>query len=637
MERLRRRPLLMRTTLALAGIVLVLGLTIAPSVSPAKADDDDDPRFEVYVPAPTLEPGTDQTVTVKLVNDEEDIDESNEEARNVKVTMKSGKTPITVNSGTELIGDMPDGEVKTVSFDVSVPANIDAGSYDLPIELNYEFEDDERGSKTVRPTFRVNERVRFAVVSTDADISVGETGRVNITLENVGSETASGAAVTLTALSDDVTVGSSTSDSLFAGTIDPGERRTVSYRVSVARDGDPRPYSLEATVDYEDEDGNERVSRTLNVGITPSAEQRFAVTDVTSTLKVGHEGVLAGTVENQGPNNVSNAVIVLSTDDPKVEPIATEYAIGPLAKGESVPFEFQVMTTDDAGFGPRQFTVEVRYRDRLDERQTGDPIDVRAIVDREQVFQVHDVSGDLRVGEEGTLGGTLTNNGEQPVRNAVVVFTSDNSNVNPIDTEYLVGDLEPGQSASFDFDIEISEGSGAGPRQLSVEVRYRDANDDVRRSDPLDLRTRIAPKREVFEVDPTSNAVTAGRGATFTVSVTNAGNETLSDISAKLFTDDPLSSDDDEAFIDSLDPGESRTVTFGLAAAGSALTKSYPVSIDFQYQEPDGDTRLSDTFRVPVEVQEPTREGPPMSLIFGAVIVVVLVGAAGFYLYRQRQ
>lgn len=637
MERSRLRPVLVRTTLALVGIALVLGLTIAPSVSPVKADDDNDPRFEVYVPNPTLEPGADQTVTVKLVNDEEDVDESNEKARNVKVTMKSGKTPITVNSGTELIGDMPDGEVKTVSFDVSVPANIDAGSYDLPIELDYEFEDDERGSKTVRPTFQVNDRARFSVVSTDTAVSVGESGRVNLTLENVGSEPASAATVTLTSLSEDITLGSTASDSRFAGTIDPGERRTVSYRVSVDRAADPRPYSLEATVDYEDENGNERTSRTLNVGLTPSAEQRFTVTDVTSSLKVGHEGVLSGTIENRGPNNVSNAVVVFSTDDPKIDPIETEYAIGSLAAGESVPFEFQIMTSEDAGFGPRQFTVEVSYRDREDERQTGEPIDVRAIVDREQVFQVSDVSGNLRVGEEGTLSGTLSNNGEQPVRNAVVVFTSDNENVNPIDTEYLVGDLEPGESSSFDFDIEISEGSGAGPRQLSVEIRYRDVNDDVRRSDALDLRTNIAPKREVFEVEPTSNAITAGGGATFSVKVTNAGNETLSDISAKLFTDDPLSSDDDEAFIDSLEPGESRTVTFGLSAAGSALTKSYPVSIDFQYQEPDGDTRLSDTFRVPVQVQEPAREGPPMSLIIGAVIVVLLIGAVGFYLYRQRQ
>lgn len=636
MARPTLRPILIRTPVALLLLSLLLGLTIAPIATTVEASHDNDPRFEAYVPNPTVEPGATQTVTVKLVNDHEDVDDRVETARNVKATMQAGTTPITVESGTELLGDMPDGEVETVSFDMSVPADIDAGSYDLPIKLEYEYENDERESKTVHATVRVNDRARFSVVSTESTVAVGESGRVNVTLENVGSAAATGASVTLRSLSPDIAFGSASSDSRFAGTIRPGERTTVSYRITVNRNADPRPYSLEATLDYEDIDGNERTSRTLSLGVTPEDEQRFAVTAITSSLKVGHEGVLSGTIVNQGPNKVRNAVVVLTTDDPEIDPVVTEYAIGDLPGGESTRFEFKVATTDEAGFGPRQFTIEVRYRDREDQRQTAAPIDVKAMVAREQVFGVSDVRGSLRVGEEGTVRGTLRNNGQQPVHNAVVVFTSDTANINPIDTEYLIGNLQPDESAEFAFDIEISEASGSGPRQLSVEVRYRDVNDDVRRSDPLDLRTEIAPQRDVFEVVPTSNALTAGNSGTFSVRVTNAGNETLTDISAKLFTDDPLASDDDEAFIDALSPGESRTITFRLSAAGSALTKDYPVSIDFQYREPDGDTRLSDTFRVPVRIEESANQGPSMTLVIGGVVVIVVLGAAGFYYYRRR-
>ena len=66
-----------------------------------------------------------------------------------------------------------------------------------------------------------------------------------------------------------------------------------------------------------------------------------------------------------------------------------------------------------------------------------------------------------------------------------------------------------------------------------------------------------------------------------------------------------LTSSDDEAFIDRLESGETETITFAISAGGSALSKSYPVSLDFQYDDADGDTLLSDTYQVPVTVEEP--------------------------------
>jgi hypothetical protein len=81
-----------------------------------------------------------------------------------------------------------------------------------------------------------------------------------------------------------------------------------------------------------------------------------------------------------------------------------------------------------------------------------------------------------------------------------------------------------------------------------------------------------------------------------------------------------------------LDPGESKTVRFSIGASGGALAKNYPVSVDFQYDEPDGDTKLSDTYRLAVAVEETEESGPPLVLV-GALVLTVLVGGA--ILYRQ--
>ncbi|MEA5388382.1 hypothetical protein VB779_15955 [Haloarculaceae archaeon H-GB11] len=117
--------------------------------------------------------------------------------------------------------------------------------------------------------------------------------------------------------------------------------------------------------------------------------------------------------------------------------------------------------------------------------------------------------------------------------------------------------------------------------------------------------------------------------------VTNTGNETLTNIGAEMFADDPISVSDSEGFINRLEPGETETVKFTVSAAGSATPKSYPVSVDFQYDDSDGDTLLSDTYRLPVTVTE--REGGSGNLPIIVGLVAILVVGVGGYWYYSRQ
>lgn len=618
-------------------LVSLLVVAAIPSLSgPALGSHDDDPRFEITVPEATLSPGTTQELTVQLVNDHEEVDETVETARNVRATMGPGDTSIEVESGTKVVGDLPDGVVTPVTFRIRVPRNIEAGTHRLPVRLDYEFDEDDRGTSTVTAQVRVRDRARFAVVSTEADLSVGETGQVNVTIENVGSAGARDASVSLESASAAVSIGSSAADTRYVGTWAPGERKTVAYDVSVATSADAQRYALTARVDFEDVDGNAVSSGALSTGFTPRPEQRFAVREVDSTLQVGREGVVSGRIENLGPKTARNAVVVLSPANPTLTPRETEYSIGTIEPGGTADFRFPIAMSDDAGAGPRQLSVRVRYRDRNDDEQRTDEIDVTAPVAAEQTFAATDTTSTLRVGREGTLSGTIVNEGPTAVRNAVVVFESSRETVNPVETEYAVGDLAPGDGAPFSFDVEISEAADAGPRLFTVRVRYRDTAGDVSTSDTIDVAAEVGPKRDVFDVEPVDATIQAGTGGTLTVRVTNAGSEPVSDVSAKLFANAPLGTADDEAFVDRLEPGESAEIVFGLSASGSALEKTYPVSIDFQYDDEEGDTLLSDTYQLPVRVVEPSGGGGPPLLLIGGVLVVALVVAGGVYRYRLR-
>jgi hypothetical protein len=108
----------------------------------------------------------------------------------------------------------------------------------------------------------------------------------------------------------------------------------------------------------------------------------------------------------------------------------------------------------------------------------------------------------------------------------------------------------------------------------------------------------------------------------------------LTNVEGKAFVQSPLSSDNDEAIVTSLAPGETAEFTVALSAAGDALTdKTYPVSFDFQYEMPDGDTEVSRTYTTAVTVTAAEGGGFPVGVVVG---VAVVVGALGVVGWRRR-
>jgi hypothetical protein len=343
------------------------------------------------------------------------------------------------------------------------------------------------------------------------------------------------------------------------------------------------------------------------------------------------------TLRNDGPITVRDATVRLASQNPPItfgQSAASTQFVGSWAPNETRTLVYDVTATDAAEQRTYALDATIAYEDDDGDQGTAQPLSLGLRPGPEEAFTISDVTSTLRVGEEGTLSGTVTNEKNVPVRSVVLRLSMQSQTITPLETEYAVGDLDPGESASVTFDVEVSDSAQAGPRQFTFEPTYRTQDGDQRRGNSIDVRERIEPARDRFAVDPLNATVRNGETTTVELRVTNRGEETLSDISAKLFADSPISADDDQAYVPSLDPGESTTVTFTVGASG-AIPKAYPLSVDFQYDDEDGDTFVSDTYRVPITVLETEDRGSPVSLIIVALIVVGAVAGAIFWYRRQ--
>ncbi|WP_410764778.1 COG1361 S-layer family protein [Haloferax sp. DFSO60] len=429
---------------------------------------------------------------------------------------------------------------------------------------------------------------------------------------------------------------------VFVGTMNDSATREVAFRVVAPANVEAGEYDLRLRVTYEFDDAHRR-TYDLDVPVRIEERVRFSVVDVESSAPVGGDGTLAITVQNTGELDAKDAIVVVESQSRDVTfdnaPRASQFALDWPA-GENQTFIYDTSVAQNASMRGYALSVTVGYEDPDGARLESPPLAAGFVPSPEQSFSLQEVTSTLRVGDNGKIEGVVVNDGTAPVRNAVVRIEIPEGTAVATETEYAIGDLEPGASAPFSFEVETAANADAGPRQFTATVTYRDASGERRTSEELDIRAEVAPESPEFEISVENGTVGPGQTEEIRVTITNDRDETLTDISAKLYVEAPLSSSDSEAFIDELGPGESATLVFSVDAEGGALEKQYPAELDFRYEDGAGETVVSDVYRIPVTIEDTGGSGLPFGLTTPVLAVVVLVaaaGGAGLLVFRRRE
>ena len=321
-------------------------------------------------------------------------------------------------------------------------------------------------------------------------------------------------------------------------------------------------------------------------------------------------------------------------------------SIGQLSESQPRTAEFNIEIPDSAEPGRYELNVDLEYaytskarsgpnmRAETSENSKSVSRTITVRVTDDPRFEVTEVDSTLRVGEEGEVTGQLENVGGEDATNAEVQFAPESETVVALESSVAVGDIPAGEAANFSIPVEVTSEAEAVPRRFSLPVSFRDENGIRQSDDDPEFLAEVAAKRDAFGIEPVDATVAAGGSRALDVEVTNNLDEPVTDLEGKLFADDPLDSSNDETFTESLDPGETTTVTVDLSASGGATPKNYPVSMDFRYTDSDGDSKLSDSYRMAISVTEPEDDG---GLPIGALLIgLAAVAGVGALLWRRN-
>ncbi|MEZ3164472.1 hypothetical protein ABNG03_13400 [Halorubrum sp. RMP-47] len=469
---------------------------VAQADDPTQRQVRGSPVLDLFVSQRSIPSGGESTVTVDIVNTGEmeignQLDSRVTTARGLTLEIDDGDVPIDVEDG-----KIPVGDVRTaaspvsVPLDVTVPDGVSDGRYEVEATARYqytfevipEYNDfkNRRGIDDFDLTIVVDDGARFAVLETDTDTQVGGSGEVTVTLANVGDETARDAVVSGTTTAPGVRLGEGGGQS-FVGDWAPGENRTVTFDSTVGDSFGGGAYALSSTVDYRDPNGVDATAAAARAGVVPIREQSFSLDGVSGTLEVGYSGTVSGTLTNEGPLPVEDAVLVADSGSNRVSLGESRYALPRIPPGESAEFSFDADVSGSADPGPRQFRFTTRY-------ESGDATiaveETRRVevAPRQSEFELDVENATVSAGETRRINATITNRRPETLSSINAGLYAD-SPLTAVNDEAFVDELEPGESARIWFEVAAASGASVEDHPIELDFQYEDERGNDRISD----------------------------------------------------------------------------------------------------------------------------------------------------------
>jgi hypothetical protein len=226
----------------------------------------------------------------------------------------------------------------------------------------------------------------------------------------------------------------------------------------------------------------------------------------------------------------------------------------------------------------------------------------------------------------------------------------------PQEAGTLVSGQQTEEPIKFTLEIAKNAQEGAYPLLLNliygyqenVQIDGRDITDlgvtDLEvglwyevNSQNLTLPIFIKPEAD-FSIINVTGDLKAGNEELLYVTYKNIGELPVKDATVRISVSNPFSTTDDQAFIGSLEPGESSTAVFKLKVDGSATTKMYGINSEIKYEDIDGNEQITDNIKISIETL-PAGSASENFMKYAGIIIVIglaIILVIGILKYKKK-
>ncbi len=272
---------------------------------------------------------------------------------------------------------------------------------------------------------------------------------------------------------------------------DHKDRRGIDdFDLTIVVDDGARFAVLETDTDAQVGGSGEVTVTLANVG-DEIREQSFSLDGVSGTLEVGYSGTVTGTLTNEGPLPVEDAVLVADSGSNRVSLGESRYALPRIPPGESAEFSFDADVSGSADPGPRQFRFTTRY-------ESGDATiaveETRRVevAPRQPEFELDVENATVSAGETRRINATITNRRPETLSSINAGLYAD-SPLTAVNDEAFVDELEPGESARIWFEVAAASGASVEDHPIELDFRYEDERGNDRISDVTQVPVTVTP------------------------------------------------------------------------------------------------------------------------------------------------
>jgi hypothetical protein len=296
---------------------------------------------------------------------------------------------------------------------------------------------------------------------------------INITIENIGTDTAKSVALFL-----NLGEGFSGGNTAFLGTIEKDRTSGTTLNLKAAEEILLGHHTLKADLSYKDSKGKEyNESIPIDVFIQDRGEVKLSISEInTSPSKIypNTDFILTLTLENTGSQAAKATKLVLNL--PQEFTGEDSAFLGTIQKNGLSSASFDIKAFKSSSSGVYTVNAKTTFTDEQGrEKTSSEPFNIFILERGEVILEISGKStspSKLLPGTEFTLSLQLENIGEQDAK-SVRIELEPNGDLKGEFTSF-VGEIEKDDVATGVFDLSVEPTAVAGSRMVSARVIYID-------------------------------------------------------------------------------------------------------------------------------------------------------------------